>query len=674
MMKTLSFITVFFFLFSLKMQAQYKVLPETIKSADKLSPLGRGSASISGYLGEKLNSCIENGIMSKEFNLYIEPFKNRTDDPGGWGGEFWGKWFTSAALAYSYQPTRPHLAVLDSAVDGLLRTQDADGRLSSYKNNFGDWDIWGRKYALLGLIAYYDQTGDERSLKSAGLAVDNLISIAGPGKRKLTETGLSLIEALSSSSILEPIVQLYERTGKVKYLDFANYLVSLWSLPNKYSEKGMRLIEDAIAGVDPIKISAPKGYEQMSCFEGLCELYRVTGEKKYLDAAVTFGHKILEKEIMIVGSGSSGELWCDGAIRQTELLEQPMETCVTATWMKFCYQLLRITGDPVWADEMEVTLYNALLGAMTENGNWWAYFSPLAGDRMPSPLQVPVCHSSCCVASGPRGLLTVPGWSVMQGPKGPVINLYASGSWNYRLPDGNEIQLIQNTQYPKTDRVGIILKQKKSIRYTLGLRIPKWSKNTKIQINDEVISNDGTGYFQIDRTWSDGDKIELTLDLRGRVITAPGNRNEMAVMCGPVVLALDNRFVKEENKNLWLLHNHYTWKHDEAWKIDYALLQPVSDFEKEIYIDLKPVETKPVDVWMAFEVPFLYRPTHFTRHQKLSLTMCDYASAGNQYSQGNLFRVWIPQPLFMNDIYPKNAWTILSNSEERAIIPQFRKK
>ena len=87
---------------------------------------------------------------------------------------------------------------------------------------------------------------------------------------------------------------------------------------------------------------------------------------------------------MIVGSGSSGELWCDGTIRQTELLEKPMETCVTTTWIKLCYQLLRLTGDPDWADEMEVTLYNALLGAMMDEGNWWAYFSPLAGERTPS--------------------------------------------------------------------------------------------------------------------------------------------------------------------------------------------------------------------------------------------------------------------------------------------------
>ena len=61
-----------------------------------------------------------------------------------------------------------------------------DGRLSSYPRaqEFGFWDIWGRKYALLGLVAYYDQTGDKNALKAACRSTDALIEISGPGKTK----------------------------------------------------------------------------------------------------------------------------------------------------------------------------------------------------------------------------------------------------------------------------------------------------------------------------------------------------------------------------------------------------------------------------------------------------------------------------------------------------------
>lgn len=59
---------------------------------------------------------------------------------------------------------------------------------------------------------------------------------------------------------------------------------------------------------------------------------------------------------MITGSGSSGELWCEGRLRQTQVLESPMETCVTATYMMLCRKLLEVTLDVKWAERLEVSL------------------------------------------------------------------------------------------------------------------------------------------------------------------------------------------------------------------------------------------------------------------------------------------------------------------------------
>lgn len=628
-----------------------------------LSPGVFSSADIGGVVGQKLTNCVENGVMNKDYLLYTVPFKDKLDKGGGFTGEFWGKWFTSAALAYAWQPTPAYREILDKAVSALIATQDKSGRLSSYPidQDFGFWDIWGRKYALLGLISHYDQTGDKNSLVAACRATDALIEIAGPGKKKLTETGLQIIGSLSSCSVLEPVVLVYERSGDKKYLDFARYLVQLWSEPNNYNPKGLRLIEDAIAGVDPVLIAAPKGYEMMSCYEGLCELYRVTGEKRLLDAVVRFGKSVLKKEIMIAGSGSSGELWCDGANRQTEILEQPMETCVTVTWMKLCYQLLQLTGDPVWADQLEVSLYNALMGAMIENGRWWAYFSPLVGERMPSPMQVPVCQSSCCVANGPRSMLITPGWSVMKGKYGPVINLYSQGEWRQNLQTGTEIKITQVTDYPVKKEILIHVDLPNPEVFTISLRMPAWNRNTSILVNNEKIEGKSGTYVQIKRKWQKGDQIRIDMDLRGRIIRAPGSVNDLAVMRGPIVLALDNRMVKNENYNLWILPQGTQWqKKEELGGLKYVLPAPAMTADSpDRYIELTPTSAKPADVWMAFEVPFLYRYTHFFDHKQINLVMCDYASAGNQYSPENMFRVWLSQPLYMNHIFPENTWQIL---------------
>jgi uncharacterized protein len=345
---------------------------------------------------------------------------------------------------------------------------------------------------------------------------------------------------------------------------------------------------------------------------------------------------------------------------------------VTVTWMKLCYQLLRLTGNPGWADQMEISLYNALFGAMIDGGRWWAYFSPLIGERMPSPMQVPVCRSSCCVANGPRGMLITPGWSVMKGKQGPVINLYCKGSWSQILENGTELSIRQETDYPVNKEILINIDLPNQELFTISLRIPAWSKETELFVNAEKISCEAGTYAQIRRVWKKGDKIHLNLDLRGRIIKAPGSVNHLAVMRGPIVLALDNRMVQEANYNLWLLPSGTKWNYkDELGGLKYVLPEScLSSESPQQYIDLKPIAHKPAHVWMAFEVPFLYRYTHFFDHKQINLIMCDFASAGNQYSDKNLFRVWLPQPLFMNNIFPQNTWHILyGKGGTRPLVP-----
>lgn len=100
--------------------------------------------------------------------------------------------------------------------------------------------------------------------------------------------------------------------------------------------------------------------------------------------------------------------------------------------------------------------------------------------------------------------------------------------------------------------------------------------------------------------------------------TAPSNVNFKSVTRGPFVLALDNRLMEaEKHVNVWLDHEGMKRKHNRAWNINYLLLE--NSFEKETYIELTPVPPKALGVWMAFEMPFLIRPTHFVGHRECKL-------------------------------------------------------
>lgn len=611
-------------------------------SEDRLYPLGSGSCTIGRFLGNRMDTCISNRIAAVDHSLYTDAFARKLDDGGSWAGEFFGKWYTSAAWAYHYSRGEDLRVILDDAAARLREAQEPDGRLSSYTDDFGDWDVWGRKYALLGLIAHYEQTGARESLEAAGRAAHAILRVAGPDGRKLTETGLAILESLSSSSILEPLALLVRYTGDQKILQFCEYLVSLWSEPNAYNSRGMRLVEDALDRVPSLLISSPKSYEMMSCFEGLCELYRVTSNERYLDAVLRFAERVMETEIMIVGSASSHELWCDRRSRQTEPIERPMETCVTVTWMKLCLQLLRLTGDSRWADQLELSLYNALLGAMQPDGTWWSYFSPLHGSREPSRVQVPLVQSSCCVASGPRGLMTVPLWAVMDSQDGPVVNLYAEGTWRFVPREGVRAELRQQTTYPEDAQVSMTLSMSHPAEYTLSLRIPAWSERTHLEVNGERVGVTPGSYARIRRVWSDGDTVNLTLDLRGRIVATPSAPNQKAVMVGPIVLAADTRFVEAVDASVWLHTDGFRWRNDPGRDLTYALLPPVS--QEPQYFDLAPPRRDQNGAWLVYDVPFVKRPNHFFGHSVESLPMCDYLSSGNGFGPESRLRVWLPQP------------------------------
>jgi DUF1680 family protein len=649
---------------------------KTILIKDALLPVSDNDVKIEGYLGQKMQLCIENRVKAQNIGKIIKFFQDRNED-GGWRCEYWGKWLTSAVLAYSYHPAPELKTMIDNAVKQLILTQSADGYIGTYQDSkrFTDWDVWGRKYTLLGLLAAYDFTGDKKILEVACRFTDNLISGFGPGKRNIAEDATPVLKGVASSSILEPIVLLYQRTGNVNYLNFAKYIVGQWSIPNKYTSRGLMIIEDALAGLPPLKIaSTAHAYSIMSCFEGVCELYRATGDKKYLDAAVKFANGIRLTERMICGSCSNQEIWCDGVREQTELLEQPIETCATVTWMKYCYQLLRITGDPVWADEMEISLYNALLGAMTPKGDWFAYNTPLMGERVPSHVQQKDVELSCCVMNGPRGLLLTPRWAVMRSDKGLAVNLYAGGIYEEKLSDGTPVEIIQKTTYPESGQISIVVKTAKTSKFTVSLRIPAWSQKTKILVNKESIQCKAGKYLDINRSWTSNDTIKLTLDLRGRVVPAPSGAPQLAVMRGPVLLAMDNRLIESKDTAVWLYSEPEgyvkptpTVSEPNGYFKFRACLNPSSPQE---YVELKPVRSKPDSIWMAFEVPVLTRLSHFYEHKLSSLVLCDYASAGNQWSGKNIFRVWMPQPMQLNFVFPENTWKILNPlSKVRTTIP-----
>lgn len=622
MKSTVVFILTFLFTCNaLHAKNMLKVVPSI---QDKLSENAASKIGMQGYLGQKINLCISERIKKQDINELIEQFKTRNETKL-WQTEFWGKWILSAIDAYKYNRDPELLIIIQNAVSGLLATQTSDGYIGNYApaSQLQGWDIWGQKYTLLGLLAYYDISGDKKVLEASCKLADHLLTLVGQGKADILKTGG--FRGMPSSSILEPIVSLYNHTADKRYLNFAKYIVTRWE-----STDGLSLISKAIDGINvadrfpkPTKWwsweNGQKAYEMMSCYDGLLELHRITGQPEYLKSVQMAVQNIIDTEINVAGSGTSFECFYHGAKRQTEPAYHSMETCVTFTWMKLCNNLLRLTANPMYAVQIEKTMYNALMASMKFDGSQIAKYSPLEGNRQEGEHQCGMLIN-CCNANGPRAFVLLPKIILMQSENEISVNLYCKSSASVQLNAKNKVNIVQATTYPVTDQIELTIQPEKLESFTIALRIPEWSTKTTITVNGMAVENVKTGCYQkITREWKKDDKVILKLDMSAKLITLNGYQ---AIMRGPILLARDSRF-------------------EDGFVDETAVIQ-----NKNNMVELIPAANKPENIWMAFTAPLVIGPDlEGEFKQSKQIHFCDFASAGNTWSRATRYRVWIKQTL-----------------------------
>jgi len=589
---------------------------------------------IEGYPGQKINQCINQRIKALDFDQFVEPFRHK-DETRLWQGEFFGKLMLAAIASYEYNNDPEMLTKISKAFKDLMATQTPDGYIGNYRESarLQQWDIWCRKYTLLSLLSHYDLTGDSNSLNAACKLADYTLSQLGPGKSDIVKTGN--YRGMASSSILEPMVYLYRHTKIKKYLDFAKYIVAQWETPDgpKLISKGLNNIPVFERFPHPVNWwsweNGQKAYEMMSCYDGLLELFKITATPDYLKAVEATVQNIIRNEINIAGSGSAFECWYNGASHQTEPAYHTMETCVTFTWMKLCNNLLHITGNPIYADQIEKTLYNAMLASMKEDGSQIVKYTPLDGIRSEGEKQCGM-NINCCNANGPRGFMLIPSFSAMGGKNEIFINLYCKSTIVIPLNNKTKVRIDQETDYPVSGKVLLTVNPDKSSDFIISLRVPSWSLNSTIEVNGVPRAEIEPGsYARMSRIWNKGDKIIFKADVTGHLIDLNGYQ---AVVRGPVVLARDTRFVDGDV--------------DEAAVINHD--------DNIVY--LKPADHKPENVWMAFTAPMVLGTNlEGESRNPHQVHLCDFASAGNTWREDSRYRVWIPRTLnVMNMKYSGN--------------------
>lgn len=532
-------------------------------------PAGAVSLCEKSFLHQKICTVCEGTLKAVDMRALADYFRNTANMFAT--GEFWGKIMRASCLICSYTKDPALRAIVDAAAVDMISLQAEDGCLSTCpretqpRGAHGS-DMWERKYALMGLLAYYELTGSAEALHACVQLVRYTEAQIGPApKMPITETGWAFC-GIESSSILEPVMRVYHITREPAALALGRYIVESGCC-------GRENIFEAIrAGKDPKDIgwngvareSIAKAYEMMSCFEGLCEYYRATGEQTHLETVRLFWDKVFEQEITLLGSGGAdapfnlgpgtGEQWNHTAYEQTNPdIDLMMETCVTVYWMRLCHQMLRLTGEVKYADALEVSVYNAILGALRPDGRFFEYFPRFNGARNPKvnySFNINGFDLSCCTANGPTGLGMAPYVAFAGTPDGVAINFYENGQVRVPTPQG-AVTLTLTSEFP---RVGYARLKVTSVegpvdRFVISLRVPGYVESFTLMDarhpEQRVTGQPGT-YLRLAGNVSQGDEWLICMEYGVVKHPAPHGSQRagdafVAFTYGPILLARDSR-------------------------------------------------------------------------------------------------------------------------------------
>ena len=461
-----------------------------------------------------------------------------------WIGEHVGKWLHAATLAWAYTGDAALRAKLDRVAADLIACQEPDGYLGTYlpEKRFGryegaDWDVWSHKYNLIGLLTYYQYTGNRPALDCCRKMVDLLIATF-PGKKSILAAGTHV--GMAATSVLEPIVLLYRFTGDARYLEFARYIVKSWDEPH-----GPAIAASLRAGKGVNRTANGKAYEMLSNLVGLCELARATGDRGLLDPVLNAWNDIVANRLYITGSASAGEVFRDDHVLPNQVGAHLGETCVTTTWIQLNLQLLRLTGDAKYGDELERSIYNHLAAAQNPRGDDWCYYTALEGKKQYD------AGITCCHSSGPRGmaLAVQAAYLAVKTAQAEclLVNTFEDSRVELEL-GGQRVSLTQDSHFPWAGEASLTFHMGKPATFGLLVRVPKWvqvplsTDNFKLTVNGQPDGFAGLeGYATVrPRQWKDGDGVKLSYRLGPRLIPGRfGNADRAALAWGPFVLAYD---------------------------------------------------------------------------------------------------------------------------------------
>lgn len=282
-------------------------------------------------------------------------------------------------------------------------------------------------------------------------------------------------------------------------------------------------------------------YSHVNALCSAMQAYLMDGSEKHLRAAKNGFQFVLDQSFATGGWGPNETFQkpaSDGLAKSLTTTHSSFETpCGAYGHFKVARYLMRVTGDSKYGDSMETVLYNTILGARPIRPDGVSfYYSDYNMNAVKSDYEE---KWPCCSGTFPQLAADYGISSYFRSSKGVHVNLYVPSRVSWR--QGNaQVTLTQETQYPAVGVSSMKLNLDRQERFVVVLRIPAWAgKDSRVEVNGktaDVVVKPGS-WAEIDRTWTDGDRVELSLDMPLRLVPLDAQHPILVALArGPVTL------------------------------------------------------------------------------------------------------------------------------------------
>ena len=424
-------------------------------------------------------------------------------------------------------------------IEAAIQSRQPDGFFGPVNERGGKRELWANMVMLWCLQSYYEYSGDKRVLT---LMTDYF-------KWQLTVPDDKFLEDYWENSRggdnLYSVYWLYNITGEQFLLELARKLhrnTADWTnesdLPNWHN----------------VNIA--------QCFREPATYYMLSGDSADLQASYRVHHLVRR----IFGQVPGGMFGADENARLAYIdPRQGTETCGFVEQMASDEIMLRMTGDPFWAEHCEEVAFNSYPAAVMPDFRALRYITcpnqvvSDSKDHKPGIdnggpfLAMNPFSSRCCQHNHAQGWPYFAEHLVLATPdNGVATALYAACKAVVKVADGKEITLHEETNYPFEEDIRFSVSTGRKVVFPFYFRIPSWTQKAKVRVNGEEVDAAPVAgkYLCIHREWSDGDRVELTFPMSLSMRTWQVNKNSVSVDYGPLTLSLKiaEKYVEKDSR------------------------------------------------------------------------------------------------------------------------------